>query len=204
MPTALTSISTLSKPMSTWSGLEKRSNKNQFLNNCVQWFSQLQEEEEQPKDALRYCKTCPSLTFDLTKFKSSVRTKTTLNMQNQFMSSTSTPRMLWFPVMFLWNLTSKITINILVSIKTFSMRDFCPTSLHCSIAFIGTIPARSILRTNIWGNWQSHKDWDWLGSVMYTFCLLKVSCDLNGSIECLKQYTQPEKPFFYFDSLKEE
>jgi hypothetical protein len=32
----------------------------------------------------------------------------------------------------------------------------------------------------------------------------KVSCDLNGSIECLKQYTQPEKPFFYHDSIKEE
>ena len=31
-----------------------------------------------------------------------------------------------------------------------------------------------------------------------------VTCDIEGSIECLKEYTQPEKPFFYFNSLKEE
>lgn len=31
-----------------------------------------------------------------------------------------------------------------------------------------------------------------------------VSCDLDGSIECLQEYTQPEKPFFYYNSLKEE
>lgn len=29
-----------------------------------------------------------------------------------------------------------------------------------------------------------------------------ISCDLNGSIECLREYTQPEKPFFYFDPIK--
>ena len=28
-----------------------------------------------------------------------------------------------------------------------------------------------------------------------------VSCDLDGSIECLQEYTQPEQPFFYFNSL---
>jgi hypothetical protein len=33
---------------------------------------------------------------------------------------------------------------------------------------------------------------------------MQVSCDLDGSIECLKEYTQPERPFFYFDSLKGE
>ena len=27
-----------------------------------------------------------------------------------------------------------------------------------------------------------------------------VSCDLNGSIECLQEYTQPEQPFFYHNS----
>lgn len=31
-----------------------------------------------------------------------------------------------------------------------------------------------------------------------------VSCDLNGSIECLEEYTQPEKPFFYYNSLTED
>lgn len=31
-----------------------------------------------------------------------------------------------------------------------------------------------------------------------------VSCDLDGSIECLQEYTQPERPFFYWNSLKAE
>jgi hypothetical protein len=26
---------------------------------------------------------------------------------------------------------------------------------------------------------------------------------LDGSIECLTEYTQPEKPFFYYDSIEE-
>lgn len=31
-----------------------------------------------------------------------------------------------------------------------------------------------------------------------------ISCDLDGSIECLREYTQPEKPFFYYNSLTGE
>lgn len=31
-----------------------------------------------------------------------------------------------------------------------------------------------------------------------------VTCDLDGSIECLKEYTQPEVPFFYYDSAEEK
>lgn len=31
-----------------------------------------------------------------------------------------------------------------------------------------------------------------------------ISCDLNGSIECLQEYTQPEQPFFYHNSLTGE
>lgn len=31
-----------------------------------------------------------------------------------------------------------------------------------------------------------------------------VTCDINGSIECLEAYTQPEKPFFYYNSLTGE
>jgi len=30
-----------------------------------------------------------------------------------------------------------------------------------------------------------------------------ITCDLMGSIECLEEYTQPEKPFFYYDSLED-
>jgi hypothetical protein len=31
-----------------------------------------------------------------------------------------------------------------------------------------------------------------------------VTCDLEGSIECLTEYTQPEKPFFYYDSIEDK
>ncbi len=31
-----------------------------------------------------------------------------------------------------------------------------------------------------------------------------MTCDLDGSIECLTEYTQPEKPFFYYDSLEDK
>lgn len=31
-----------------------------------------------------------------------------------------------------------------------------------------------------------------------------ITCDLEGSIECLEDYTQPEKPFFYYDPLEDE
>ena len=31
-----------------------------------------------------------------------------------------------------------------------------------------------------------------------------VTCDLDGSVECLQDYTQPEKPFFYYDSIEDE
>jgi hypothetical protein len=31
---------------------------------------------------------------------------------------------------------------------------------------------------------------------------IQVTCDLDGSIECLTEYTQPEKPFFYYDSIE--
>ena len=31
-----------------------------------------------------------------------------------------------------------------------------------------------------------------------------VTCDLDGSIECLQDYTQPERPFFYYDTLEDE
>lgn len=30
-----------------------------------------------------------------------------------------------------------------------------------------------------------------------------VTCDLEGSIECLSDFTVPEKPFFYYDALEE-
>lgn len=30
-----------------------------------------------------------------------------------------------------------------------------------------------------------------------------MTCDLDGSIECLTEYTQPEKPFFYYNSLED-
>jgi len=30
-----------------------------------------------------------------------------------------------------------------------------------------------------------------------------VTCDLDGSIECLQEYTHPDKPFFYYDSLQD-
>ena len=36
------------------------------------------------------------------------------------------------------------------------------------------------------------------------FCFTQVTCDLDGSIECLQEYTQPEKPFFYYDSIEDE
>lgn len=30
-----------------------------------------------------------------------------------------------------------------------------------------------------------------------------MTCDLDGSIECLTEYTNPESPFFYYDSIEQ-
>lgn len=30
-----------------------------------------------------------------------------------------------------------------------------------------------------------------------------MTCDLEGSIECLQDYTVPEKPFFYYDTIED-
>jgi alpha-aminoadipic semialdehyde synthase len=31
-----------------------------------------------------------------------------------------------------------------------------------------------------------------------------VSCDSDGSIECLKKFTSPDRPFFFYDPITEE
>ena len=36
------------------------------------------------------------------------------------------------------------------------------------------------------------------------YCATQVTCDLDGSIECLQDYTQPEKPFFYYDAIDDK
>ena len=35
-------------------------------------------------------------------------------------------------------------------------------------------------------------------------CLSQITCDLEGSLECLREYTQPEKPVFFFDAAEQK